>query len=486
MQRETRRPVSLPLGVWIAAAAPVALLLTVSARYGFHRDELYFIVAGRRLDWGYVDQPPLVPLLARISETLGGTNPTAIRVLPAFAVGVVAVVAALIARRFGGGRVAQIFTAASAGLTGVLLGEGHLLSTAVFDYLLWVVAIWMLVLILDNADPRWWWAMGAVVGVGLVNKHLIGFLAAAVLVAILMTPRRQLLASPYPWVGVGIAALIAAPNLVWQAANGWPQLEMAEALRARSEGPLAFVLFQPLLLSVSLAIPAALGVWWLARSPEARRWRPIPIAVGLLFVAFLLTGGKPYYISPTYPVLLAAGSLWFEALGRIGRRVMVALAGTGVAVGTLIALPVLPLDRAGALDVTGELGETVGWPEVVDQIRAAYEIIPEEERDNATVFAVAYGEAGAVDVLGPEVGLPAASSGHNNYWLWGPPENHGPIIGVGAVGGALGPICPDIFQVGELGNPWQIENETLGAPLWLCMQPTGQLEEIWDDVRHFN
>ena len=138
------------------------------------------------------------------------------------------------------------------------------------------------------------------------------------------------------------------------------------------------------------------------------------------------------------------------------------------------------------LDATGELGESVGWPELVDQVGAVYATIPVAERDSVAIFTGSYGEAGAIDVLGPQRGLPSASSGHNTYWLWGPPKRHGAIIGVGQVGYALEPICPDLEQVGTITNPWGVQNEEQGLPLFLCRTPARQLGDIWDDVRHYN
>lgn len=464
----------------------MALLLAVSGRYGFHRDELYFLVAGRRLDWGFVDQPPLTPLLARVSESVLGLSPTAIRVLPALAVGLVSVVTAVMARRFGAGRSGQVFAAFTSGFTGVLLGVGHLLSTAVFDYAFWTLGLCVLVMILDGADPRWWLALGATVGVGMQNKYTIAFFAVALLIGLLATGRRSLLASPYPWLGVSLAVVIALPNLIWQVTNGWPQLEMAEALSARGDGPLAFVLQQPLLASPPLAIPAFAGLWWLVRSEEARRWRPIPIAYGLLFVAFLLTGGKAYYLAPMFSVLHAAGGVWFQNLAagwRSGMKLAVALGAVG---SVLVGLPVLPIDQAGTFDATGEVGETVGWPLLIDDIESVYESIPAGKRETAVIFTGSYGEAGAVDIIGPDAGLPAAASGHNNYWLWGPPPEHGPIIAVGEVAALLAAICPDLEEVAVLTNPYGVENEMVGKPILLCLEPSGQLSEIWDDARHFN
>jgi hypothetical protein len=308
----------------------------------------------------------------------------------------------------------------------------------------------------------------------------------ALLVGLLASDQRHLLAAPLPWLGVAIAVVIASPNLIWQIANGWPQLEMAEALRARGDGPLAFVLQQPLLASPPLAIPAFAGLWWLVRSEDARRWRPIPVAYALLFLAFLLTGGKAYYLAPMFSVLHAAGAVWFQRLSAGWRRSMMAVAALGAIGSILVALPVLPVEQSGRFDATGEVGETVGWTSLIDDIGSVYESIPPGERDGAVVFTDSYGEAGAVDVLGPGRGLPAAASGHNNYWLWGPPDDHGPIIGVGSVGPLLELICPDLAEVAMLGNPYGVENEVVGKPVLLCMDPQGQLADIWDEARHFN
>jgi len=472
--------------VWLTAAAVVVLELLVSARYGFHRDELYFLVAGHNLDWGFVDQPPLTPLLARISEVIGGTSPVAIRVLPALAAGAVVFVAAATARRFGAGRRAQWLAGLMAGGAGYALAVGHLMSTATFDYLLWAVALWLLVGLLDGDEPRRWAVLGVVVGIGMQNKHLIAFLAVAVLIATLATSQRRILAGVWPWVGALLAILIALPNLVWQAANGFPQLEMADALASRSDGPIAFVLEQIGLLSIILVVPLVRGLWRLLRSQEMIRWRPIGIAFVLLFVFFLVSGGKSYYVAGMYPTLLAAGACSFDDLDASSQRSMVGSVGIAVAIGALIALPTIPVAWIANFDATGELGETAGWPELIDQIDGVYQSIPVDLRSGTIIFTGSYGEAGAVDVLGPDRGLPAASSGHNSYWLWGPPGVHGPIIGVGGVGDTLRAICPTIQQVGTISNPWEIGNEEMGLPLWLCLAPRGQLADIWPDVKHYN
>ncbi len=476
----------LPIGVWLVTGGVVTTLLLLSSRYGFHRDELYFLAAGRRLDWGFVDQPPLTPLVARVSELLLGTSPTAIRVLPAVAMGGVALLSALMARRFGGGAAAQVAAALMGAGTGVALAVGHLLSTALFDYFFWGLATCLFVALLDGADQRWWMALGATIGVGAMNKHLVVAFAAAILLGTLVTGSRFLLRSPWPWIGALIAVGIAMPNVLWQAQHGWPQLEMARALTERSDGRIAFVIQQIGLLSIVLVVPAGIGLWRLLSSPGSARWRPIGVAFVVLFVAFLALDGKAYYVAPMYPVLLAAGAGWFEEKqGRV-RTVLGILGALGIVIGAVIALPLVPRTAVSTVDATGELGETVGWPELVDRVEAVYRSIPEETRSEVVIFTGSYGQAGAIEVLGAERGLPAPVSGHNNYWLWGPPVRRGPVIGVGPVADVLGLICDDVVTVGTITNPWDVPNEEYGNPLLLCLEPSGGLADIWDRVRHYN
>lgn len=470
----------------MAVVSSVLLLLITASRYGFHRDEVYFVVAGRNLDWGYVDQPPFTPLVARLSELVAGPSPFALRVLPALAVGAIGVMAALLAKRFGGGKSAQGYAAAATGFAGVVLGEGHLLSTAIFDFALWTAALLVMAHILGGASPKLWLVLGLVVGVGVQNKHTMLLLAGALLVGILFTKDRVRLFEIWPWLGVLLAAAIALPNLLWQLENGFPQLEMAQALQARSQGPLAFVLFQPLLLSVVLAVPVAIGWWRLTTSKTLESWRVFGFVYGILFVAFLLTGGKAYYIAPMYSVLLAAGAIWFEGLRPTAKRLMAVLTALGLMVGVLISLPVVPVSSSSTFDATGELGETVGWPELVEQVADVYQAIPIDQRPRVAILTGTYGEAGAIDLLGREAGLPKAVSGHNNYYLWGPPDEHGPVIGVGYVDGVMDLICPGFETVATISNPYGVENEVAGLSIYLCIEPASQLSDVWDSVKHFN
>ncbi len=461
-------------------------LLAVAPRYGFHRDELYFLMAGRRLDWGFADQPPLTPLIASIVDSLpGDPTPLGLRVLPAFSAGAVALISAQLAIRFGGTGSAAVLAAAGAGGAGFFLASGHLLSTTTVEFLLASLIVAVIAALLDGAPPRWWLAVGLLTGLGLLNKYTLGGIVGALLIGVATTRARRLLRSPWPWAGMGLAALIWLPNLLWQAGHGWPQREMAAALRDRSEGPVAFVAYQLVGLSVVLAIPAVAGLVRLWRMADGR-WRAFPVAFTVMFTAVLFSGGKFYYVAPLYVPLLAGGACWAAELATLPRRLLVGTSTVALVGFSLLALPVVPLSSLGAVnEVNGELGETVGWPELVGHVEDVVARLDTEQRRGAVILTANYGQAAALEVLGGP-GLPTVASGHNAYGEWGPPADHGSIIGVGSVAGALAPLCPTLEFAGQVDNGVDVTNQEQGAPILLCSRPIAGLATIWDDVRHLD
>src|SRR4051812_21011277 len=330
-------------------AAVAAVLLAFAGRYGYHRDELYFLRAGRELTLGYVDQPPLTPLVARAMDTLAPGSLVALRLPSALVAGLVVLLTGLLAREFDTGRGGQVFAAGCMAVSSVLLFVGHLLSTTTLDLLAWTALSWLLVRALRDGGPVWLPA-GAVAGIALENKVQPAFLVAAVALGLLAVGPREALRSPWPWLGGLIALAVWAPNLAWQAANGWPQLALAEAIAAGSSGtsepwylflPFQLVLVSPLLVPVW-------GAGWvrLARAPELRPWRAFAVAYVVLAGVFLLTGGKPYYLAGLYPVLLAAGAEpvlgWVRrGAGRLRAWLVAAALVLSLAVDALLMLPLL-------------------------------------------------------------------------------------------------------------------------------------------------
>ena len=479
----------------IAIAGMVVLgLLLLSPLYGFHRDELYFIVAGRHPALGYVDQPSLTPLLSAGAVALLGLSTTAIRILPALAVGVCVLLAGVIARDLGGRRRAQVIAAATLGSSG-FLAAGHLDSTATYDLLAWTVVLWLTMRLLNGANPRLWLVVGLVVGVGLENKHILLFLGASLIGGFVLARRWDILRSRWAWGGLAIALLLWAPNLAWQAANGFPQLEMARRISGGDSRvkliPELILLAGPLLFPITLA-----GARWLIRGPASRPWRAVGYAAPLLIVLLLLSGGKSYYAAGIFAPLMAAGALVVDGWLDRGRRplrlasILVAW-GASFAITAILVLPILPAPAFAASPIPGiyaESAEQLGWPELVSTVEKVVADLPAEQRARTAILTDNYGEAGALDLLGS--GLPPVYSGHNAYGDWGPPPDsltaavvvtHSSDEGFAQYWG-LG-ACRRVTVV---DNGLGLQNGEQGVGVWVCPEIGVPWSSNWARIRHLN
>ncbi len=480
--------------VLVVAVAVTLGLLLLAQWHGFHRDELYFIVAGRNPALGYPDQPPLTPLLSAAATALLGVEPYVVRILPAILVGVSIVLVASMARVMGGDTRAQFIAAVTIGLSG-LLAAGHLGSTATYELFLWTVVMWLVVRLLDGADARLWLAVGAVSGLALQNKQTALVLGAGLVGGLLLARRRDVLSSPWPWIGGLLAAIIWAPNLAWQAANGFPQLEMAGSIGREATENRVMLVPELLLLAGPLLFPVLLaGIWRLVRAPEAEPWRAIPFGFAVVVILVLLSGGKSYYATGMFGPLMAAGAIavaaWI-ARGH-GRTRGAVVAGAAMLSGVLVAvltLPVLPpptLAQTPISEIYPESAEQVGWPELVDTVRSAADTLSPEERAEAIVLTANYGEASAIELLGED--LPAVYSGHNAYGFWGPPpEEARTTILVGhwnpeSIRSAVG----QCELAGRVDNGIDLDNQEQGAGVWVCRDRPGTWEQSWPGLRHLD
>jgi hypothetical protein len=478
------------------AAGVAAVLIGVSGRYGYHRDELYFLAAGHHLAWGYPDQPPLVPFLARLMSELSAGSVMVLRLPSAFAAAGIVVLTGLLARELGAKREGQLLAAISMAVASLLLGAGHLLSTTTYDLLAWATLLWLVARILRTGDHRLWVAVGLVAGVGLLDSDLVAFLIGALAVAILLAGPRRMLASPWVWVGGILAAALWTPYLIWQAGHGWPQLAVGRAIAAGSSGtsePRA--LFVP--LQVGLVSPYLAPVWiaGLVRilRDNAIRWcRPIGWAYVILAAVFLVTGGKPYYLGGMFPVLLAAGAQpsidWMNRARRRLRRAVLAGAIALSAVGSvLITLPVIPVEslhRTPIVSFNYDTGETLAWPTYVRELAGAYSRLPPGERSGAVILTSNYGEAGAVDRFGPASGLPPSFSGHNGYWDWGPPPpSTRTVLAVGFRRSFLERFFGDVRLETRLDNHLEVDTQEQNAPVWLCTERRSNWPTLWPRLR---
>ncbi len=494
---------------------PLAKLLVHLAShrgYGYFRDEFYYLACAERLAWGYVDQPPLSLALLAVQRALFGDSLLALRLLPAVAGALTVLLVGLMARRLGGGRFAQTLAMLGALAAPIYLALDHFYSMNAFDLLFWALAAYLLILLLEGGDRRLWLVLGAVLGLGLLNKISVLWLGAGLLAGLLLSAERRLLRTPWPWLAVAIAGLLFLPHVVWQVANGWPTLEFirnATGQKMLDVAPLDFArsqirIMNPVLLPLWLG-----GLAWLLRHPEGRRFRLLGWTWVAVFVLLAVSrSSRAGYLSPAYTWLLAGGGvLWEELFERWRRPVLRWVAAGLVVLAGLVmaplALPVLPVERyvayAEALGVapsTAERKELAelpqfyadmhGWEEIVATAAEVFEGLSPAEREQATIFTFNYGNAGAVDLLGRRRGLPPALSGHNNYWLWGPRGASGEVvIFLGGDREDFEPIFDSVERAAtiECGYCMPYENH---RPVWVARGPQVSFEEIWPRLKHYD
>ena len=489
----------------VLGLATIALHLWVNGSYGYFRDELYFIVCGRHPAWGYTDQPPLTPLIAAASDAAFHSL-RGLRLVPAAAAAALVALTTMAAGMLGGSLYARWLAGLAVLAGGFLQLVGLLLVTDTLQPLAWLAAALCTVKAEQDDEPRWFLAVGVIGGLAFLAKYTVALYLASLAFALLLTPQRRLLARWQPWAAAVIAIAIAAPNLVWQAQNGWPFVAHTAVLAAQKNIPLspgAFLLQEVLTLGpasapVWIAGLAAFGFW---RRFVGLRW--IAISWVLLFAAAVMGRGRPYYIAPAYPLLIAGGAVALEAwLPRLARP---AFAGAVLAVGMLTAplfLPVLPIETfiayqrlVGIKPSTGEklrLGalpqyyaDMFGWPEIAAAVGKAYASLTPEDRTRAVFFGWNYGDAAAVDVFGGPWSLPPAISGHESYFLWGPRGADGSVVLIlGGTRERLLTMFRSVAPVGRVDNPLGMPEE-LGQTLWLCRDIREPIETLWPRLRHY-
>ncbi|MGO8871751.1 MAG: ArnT family glycosyltransferase [Acidimicrobiales bacterium] len=494
-------PAPLDRRTFAVAAALFIVLMVLSGRYGFHRDELYYLDCARHLSAGYVDQPVFTPLLARISLGAFGVSLPGLRVWPTLAGAGTVVMAGLLAREFGGTRAAQLVSAVGAATMPVLLGADHLFGTTAFDLLFWTVLAFVVARIGRTRDVRLWVPAGIVLGIGLANKHSIGLFALALVVGIVASGGWRTVANRWFLAGAAIAIAFTVPDLWWQATHHWPTIAMTHSLNQANGGAghiATWVVGQLGVVALPLAWVWLAGIGFLWRSGRPL-WHALVWAYGLLFVLFALTtGAKTYYLAGAYVYLMAAGSVrvehWLDARS-IRLRCLLGATALATAVALLLVLPVLPArDIQWTYGTNPGLGETVGWPGLVRTVARQWDALSPDQRRRGVIFTADYGEAGAINELGSGTGLPTAVSGHNTEWFWGPGNPRattvlvvapGPVDVTG-YGSYLAQFFRNVRVVATLSNSVGLHNQEWDGHVYLCTGPRRPWGLIWPDLRHYD
>jgi hypothetical protein len=499
--------------VLIAVFSMAALLvhLLTNGRYGYFRDELYYIACARHLDFGYVDQPPLSILLLRLSKALFGDSLFAIRVLPALAGAATVALTGMIAREMGG-RAWAIALACAATLSALFyLAVGNFFSMNVFEPLFWMGIVYLLVRIINDGAPTLWLWFGALLGLGIENKHSTVFFAAGIFVALLLTPERRHFAQKWIWLGGLLAFAIALPNIVWEARYQWPTYELLNNI-ARSNKNVALSPVEFIAQQINFMNPATLPLWlaglfWVFTSREGRRYSAIGIVYLVTLAEFVILHGKSYYLAPAYPMLFAAGGVAIERVfavrltwlkpallaiillaGALFAPVIVPILSPDKLVGYMRAIhfepPRTETSHTGALPQI--FADQFGWEEMVGSVAHVYHHLQPEDEKRAAIFCQNYGEAGAIDFFGPKLGLPPAISGHQNYFLWGPRDWNGEVALV------LDTNDDDERELfGSVEDLGQVVSSPLAMPferrrhIYLCRDLKVSVREVWPRVKNW-
>ena len=492
---------------WLLVAVALGAHLYASGGYDYFRDELYFIVCGERLDWGYVDQPPLIPLIAAVMHRLFPTSLVMLRLVPALAHAATVALAAETARLLGGRRWAQGIAALATLIAGVLLATGTILSTDAIQPLAWLACAYVLIRVVRGGDRRWWFALGTIAGVALLSKYTVAIWLAALGVGLLATPARRVLAHREPYLAAVLAGVIVLPNLLWQAAQNWPFLEMARnAVESKNAAlsPLGFfraeiMMLNPATAPLWLAGLAAFAIW-----PRLADLRWVAVAFAVLIATMLALHGRDYYVAGAYPLLFAGGAAALEAwIGsraiRWGYGVVVLFLGI---VGLPFTLPILPIERFAeyqdALGIKPQISENralgrlpqyyadmFGWRELAAEVGRIYAAMPPKEQGEAVFLARNYGEAAAIAVFGETMPLPPAISGHNNYFLWGPRGHDGSVvIRIGGDRDQLLKAYLSVEPAGTVDQSWAMPDER-GLTLWLCRGRRVSFDRDWPSFKHY-
>jgi hypothetical protein len=488
----------------------VHLAVNAFGGYGYFRDELYYIACSKHLAAGYVDQPPLSIFVMAVTRLLLGDSVFAIRLVPAVVSSLSVIALCLLVRRLGGKGMAMIIASLCFLASPLLLGTHTYYSMNSLDVLFWLLITHALLGVSESPTLRAWLWLGAILGIGLLNKTSVLWAAAGVVMAILLTDLRRQLRHPGPYLAGALALLIFSPFVIWNLQHGLPHLEFLHNATSGKYSSLTrvrfltdqFVSMNPIVFFVALP-----GLWWCLLDREGRRHRVLGIAFLTVFVVLLANAHtKAEYVAASYPPLFGCGGVAISRLPHPWRRIVAPVVAsllivTGMAFAPL-AMPILPVkdyvrytraigiapsspEHKKLSDLPQFFADMHGWEELARDVSAAYQTIPENERRTTVALVGNYGEAGALELYATRYALPRVICAHNSYWYWGPGTL--PISTFIRLGGKREAYLEKYGEVTLVGvhysryaMPYE---DSLG--IFIARQRHTPIQEDWPKAKHF-
>ena len=523
-RHQSRRSTAL---IWAIALATLVFHIYFNNRYGYFRDEFDYMSCGDHLQWGYVDQPPLIPFLIHFCRALLGDSLRAIRFIPALASSLLIVQTAVLARELGGRRFALLLSAICALVAPQYLSNGSLLGTNCLEPNLWMGCAYFAILAIKKNDPRYWLWFGVIAGLGLEEKYSIAVFGLGMVVGLLLTEHRRVFLDKWIWLGGLAAFLIFLPNLLWNIHYDWPFVQLMHNIRAEGRdvvlGPFDYFVQQTLLVNPLTAPIWLAGLFALLFAKPLRPYRVLGWCYLVCYIVFFALHGKNYYLAPVYPMLLAAGAVTIESAldgqredrsredhPQTGRprlqwlkpAIAIVLLVNGAYLAPVVVpiltpegflayaktlpfkLPVMEHSHARAA-LPQWYSDQFGWKEIADEAAVAWNRLAPGERPDCGIFAQDYGQAGAIDFFGPRQGLPASLSGHQTWYLWGPRNYSGNcLIVLGDRRERLEQLFEHVDYVGlSADNPWALETQ---ISVYICRgSKFGGLRALWPQIKRW-
>ncbi len=479
------------------------LLTNIVSPYEFHRDELLYLAMGTHLRIFHMDFPPMIALLGNAARAFGDTSLLAVRMAPALAGTAVILLTVLVTRELGGRRSAQALAALAVLCSPLFLRTANLFQPVVFDQLWWLLGFYALIRLRHTGDGRWWLLLGAAGGLGLLTKFSILFFGLAVLAGLLLTEERKAFRGPWPWTALLMALVIGLPSIAGQLNLEFPVMGQMSDLREMQLQRTSFtdfvmgqVLFGPGFL---LALVGLAGFF---SHPSLRHYRIVGWVSVAAFIILAVLKGKPYYFGPVYPMLYAAGAVAVQHFTRVRVRQVTqgAIAVLVVSYGLFtlpFGLPFLPpepmaryaaatgitaavtTNRGEVLRLPQDYGDMLGWREQVEAVADVFYAMPADDRERAVLYGANYGEAGALDLYGPQFDLPGVVSLAGSFYFFGPGNRPGEVmLFVGVPREAIEDLCPSLELGTRITQEWTVEENDV--PVFVCREPTMTLREVWE------
>jgi 4-amino-4-deoxy-L-arabinose transferase-like glycosyltransferase len=484
----------------------IQLAGTLSPHYGYFIDEFYYIACSKRLAFGYVDHPPLSPWVLALTRPLLGTSLLGLR-LPAFLAGsATAWLAGRLAMRLGGGRFAMAAAALLTGLSPVALGLSSFYSMNAFEPLLWTLVVYTLVRLVQTGNSHLWLTVGLLIGLAVENKHTAAAFVLALGLGVVATRARSMLRDGWLWAGVALAVALILPNVVWQIVNGWPSLEFyraAQELKNVYSPPVRSLLALVVVVNVLAAPFWAVGLWYLI-SGRADRLAFLGVAAAAILVEYLAAGtSRPDRPFATFPLLFAAGAVWFARVvrGSAARSLVMAAVVTIGLAGVPLAVPLLPppvlakyvsamgltfqIERGKTSPLPQPLADRTGWESFLADIVRVYGALSPEDQQRALIYAPDYGHAGALELWGPSRGLPRVIASQNSYWHWSRGHtNTEVLIAIRPDPSVLRRLFRDVRQVGWIDCDYCMSWRS-HMPIYVARGALVPIESIWAAAKDY-